>query len=109
MIVGNNMKRILIIWLAAVLCGVSEAGAADRHLSAELVADATAVAAGKPFTVGLLLHIDDGWHVYWTNPGDAARADDFEADAAAGIHGWAGAVSRAGNPAAAGGIDGLCL
>jgi thiol:disulfide interchange protein DsbD len=39
-----------------------------------LVADTTAIAPGKPFTVGLHLEIADGWHVYWINPGDAGAA-----------------------------------
>src|SRR5439155_14954451 len=26
---------------------------------------------GKPFTVGLLLHMATGWHTYWKFPGDA--------------------------------------
>jgi thiol:disulfide interchange protein DsbD len=71
MIERSMMKVILAIGLAWTLCAVSAAGAGTRHLTAELLADTTAVAAGRPFTVGLLLHIDDGWHVYWINPGDA--------------------------------------
>ncbi|MEY2538941.1 MAG: hypothetical protein QOG67_2681 [Verrucomicrobiota bacterium] len=40
-------------------------------VKAQLIADATAVVAGKPFTVGLLLHMVPGWHTYWKFPGDA--------------------------------------
>jgi thiol:disulfide interchange protein/DsbC/DsbD-like thiol-disulfide interchange protein len=38
---------------------------------AELIADTTAVVPGKPFTIGLLLHMVSGWHTYWKFPGDA--------------------------------------
>src|SRR3954463_2276686 len=38
---------------------------------AELIADTAAVSPGKPFTVGLLLHMVPGWHTYWKFPGDA--------------------------------------
>lgn len=40
-------------------------------VTARLVADADAVRPGQPFTVGLFLDLAPGWHVYWTNPGDA--------------------------------------
>ncbi|MEY2485753.1 MAG: hypothetical protein QOH39_1401 [Verrucomicrobiota bacterium] len=40
-------------------------------VKAQLIADATAVVEGKPFTVGLLLHMVPGWHTYWKFPGDA--------------------------------------
>ncbi len=38
---------------------------------AELVANTTAAKPGKPFKVGLLLHMAPGWHTYWNFPGDA--------------------------------------
>jgi thiol:disulfide interchange protein/DsbC/DsbD-like thiol-disulfide interchange protein len=40
-------------------------------VKAELLADTAAVTPGKPFTVGLLLHMVPGWHTYWKFPGDA--------------------------------------
>ncbi|MFL6583512.1 MAG: protein-disulfide reductase DsbD family protein [Chthoniobacterales bacterium] len=40
-------------------------------VKAELLADTTAITPGKPFTVGLLLHMAPGWHTYWKFPGDA--------------------------------------
>ncbi len=40
-------------------------------VQAELVADTTAVTPGKPFTVGLLLRMEKGWHTYWQYPGDS--------------------------------------
>ena len=40
-------------------------------VKAELVADATAIVPGKPFTAGLLLHMAPGWHTYWRFPGDS--------------------------------------
>jgi thiol:disulfide interchange protein len=40
-------------------------------VQAKLLADASAVVPGKPFTVGLLLHMVPHWHTYWKFPGDA--------------------------------------
>ncbi len=36
-----------------------------------LVVSTAHVEAGKPFLLGVLFHIQRGWHVYWHNPGDA--------------------------------------
>ena len=45
--------------------------AQGQHLEASLVAEPSAIAAGKPFSVGLHLKLEPHWHVYWINPGDA--------------------------------------
>jgi hypothetical protein len=57
--------------IAGVLMFSGHAWADISHVQASLVADTTGVAVGKPFTVGVLLKIDPGWHIYWKNPGDA--------------------------------------
>ena len=36
-----------------------------------LVSDVSSVRAGSTLTVAVRLTLDDGWHTYWTNPGDA--------------------------------------
>jgi DsbC/DsbD-like thiol-disulfide interchange protein len=54
-------------------------------VQAELLADTTAVTAGKPFQVALHLHIADGWHVYWTNPGDAGGPTTLKLSLPAGF------------------------
>jgi thiol:disulfide interchange protein/DsbC/DsbD-like thiol-disulfide interchange protein len=41
------------------------------HSEARLVSDVASVRAGTPFTVGLHVTLDKGWHTYWKNPGDA--------------------------------------
>ena len=40
-------------------------------VKAELLADTSAIVPGKPFTVGLLLHMVPGWYIYWKFSGDA--------------------------------------
>ena len=51
---------------------------------AELVADTTAIVPGKPFTIGLLLHMVPGWHTYWKFPGDAGIPTELKVDLPAG-------------------------
>ncbi len=40
-------------------------------VQASLLADTTAITAGKPFTVGLRLQMQPRWHTYWQYSGDA--------------------------------------
>lgn len=50
----------------------------DGAVAAELLAEDGAIVPGKPFTVGLKLEIDPGWHTYWKNPGDSGLATKIE-------------------------------
>jgi len=44
-----------------------------QHLTAELVALGPAIAPGGTQEVGLVLTIEEHWHVYWTNAGDSGE------------------------------------
>ena len=41
------------------------------HSDAVLVSDVSSARAGSTVTVAVRLTLDEGWHTYWTNPGDA--------------------------------------
>lgn len=41
------------------------------HVRVELLGETQSIQPGKPFTVGLHLSMDEHWHVYWRNAGDA--------------------------------------
>ena len=43
------------------------------HLTAELVSLGPAIAPGGAQMVGLVLTIEEHWHVYWINPGDSGE------------------------------------
>jgi thiol:disulfide interchange protein len=61
-------------WLAcaALAVGAVPAQALGKtHVKASLVAESEWIEPGKPITVGLRLEMEDGWHTYWKNPGDA--------------------------------------
>ena len=42
-----------------------------------LVSEAAAIAPGQPFRVALEQILARGWHIYWTNPGDAGAPPDI--------------------------------
>ncbi|WP_265594241.1 protein-disulfide reductase DsbD domain-containing protein [Haloferula sp. BvORR071] len=65
------------ILMAAGLPLVSQvmaAGVKDGHGEAELLAQSATYQTGKPVTVGIRLKVEDGWHAYWTNPGEGGMA-----------------------------------
>ncbi len=70
------MKFRQLRWTIAICCLIlSSVKAADsEHVKASLIADVSALRAGRPFALGVLLEIDPGWHIYWTNPGDSGAA-----------------------------------
>ncbi len=47
-------------------------------VSAELIADTTAIVPGKPFEVGVILHTLPEWHTYWEYVGDSGGTTYFE-------------------------------
>jgi hypothetical protein len=44
---------------------------AQPHVKVELVSEQSVSAPGQPPWVGLLFQLDQGWHIYWQNPGAA--------------------------------------
>lgn len=45
-----------------------------QHLTAELVSLAPAIAPGGTLDVGLVITLEEKWHVYWINAGDSGEA-----------------------------------
>src|SRR5205085_2560457 len=72
-------------WLLAALCALCVApplGAQTYQgrelVKASIVADTSAIVPGKPFTAGLLLHMEPGWHSYWKFSGDAGLPTEIK-------------------------------
>ena len=63
----------LPLLLPALCASAGEARFPDP-VRARLLADVTAVEAGRGFTLGVLLEQDPGWHTYWAWAGDAGLA-----------------------------------
>ena len=59
------MTRLLLF----ALCTLPFAVSAQTGLKLQLVSEHSAVVPGKPFTVGLRIQHDRGWHTYWRFPG----------------------------------------
>ena len=70
---------VTIISLVAFASASAQEGEEPR-VKAWFVADTSAVEPGSTFLLGVHFEIEDGWHIYWRNPGGAglATAVDFE-------------------------------
>lgn len=70
----KKMMRLLALLMMAMPTAFAVASDDGLKLvKATLVADTTGVEPGKSFQLAVHFKIDKGWHLYWTNPGDAGQ------------------------------------
>jgi thiol:disulfide interchange protein/DsbC/DsbD-like thiol-disulfide interchange protein len=55
------------------------------HTHVKFVSEQNAVVAGRTFWVGVDMLLEDGWHVYWQNPGDAGLTPKIRWQVPAGV------------------------
>src|SRR5215207_6748481 len=70
---GSHMNPVICVVAALLFVRAGARAEPNKEdlVKGELLADVTAVKPGGTFNVGVLLRIERGWHVYWTNPGDS--------------------------------------
>ena len=74
-ITPDMIRRLFILWLALVAAPLlAQSFSEQPHTRVELIAESHKPEAGKPLSVGIQLTPRDGWHTYWSNPGDAGAA-----------------------------------
>lgn len=54
-----------------LITGMLACSAIAGHVKGQLVSETASVLPGATATLGLRLEMEPGWHVYWTNPGEA--------------------------------------
>lgn len=65
-------QRLALAAISVVmLAGASHAQNDERRAEAALLADHARVAPGDTFYAALKMTMDEGWHIYWRNAGDA--------------------------------------
>jgi thiol:disulfide interchange protein DsbD len=73
----NSLKTLVLNTLVIALLATFpvaqslSAPVKTEHVEAELVPERTALVPGKPITLALRLKMAEGWHTYWSNPGDS--------------------------------------
>ena len=75
----------LVVLAALALQAAQAAPVKTDHTRAELLAETASVQPGEPFTLGLSLSPDPGWHTYWINPGDAGKPANLRWDPPEGL------------------------
>jgi len=63
----------------------SSQGKADEHTTLSLVSEQDALVRGKQLWIGIRFDLQDGWHTYWTNPGDSGEPPRIEWQLPAGF------------------------
>ncbi|MEL6387628.1 MAG: hypothetical protein AAFR00_09775, partial [Pseudomonadota bacterium] len=70
------LRQCLAVCLVLLaVASLSRPAAADPydagHALVDLVSEREVAVVGETIYLGLNLELDEGWHVYWRNPGDA--------------------------------------
>lgn len=67
------MIRVLFAAFALFSAAFAQTGEAVRtgHATSRLIAEESAAVPGETLWVALAQELDEGWHVYWKNPGDS--------------------------------------
>ncbi len=76
---------LLVLLLSGAAAQATASLVTTPHVRAELVSEASAVQAGRPFWVALRFTLQPGWHIYWKNPGDSGEAPRIRWQLAAGF------------------------
>ena len=76
----KSLLCALVFTLAVSSLAAQDPNDLSPYSDALLVSEVQAIQPGEPFTVALRLTMDDGWHSYWVNPGDAGSATIIEWD-----------------------------
>lgn len=77
------------VWFMPSTLG-SAKNPADDDVKVELVSEQNGFVPGQELWVGIRFDLQDGWHTYWTNPGDSGEAPRIEWQLPAGFE--AGAI-----------------
>ncbi len=78
----NRLPKALVVLVFALLLFSAGQSNAEPvrvgHVQAELISSVETIKPGESFYLGLRLTMDEYWHVYWRNPGDAGVPPTIE-------------------------------
>ncbi|MEQ1930338.1 MAG: thioredoxin family protein [Parvularculaceae bacterium] len=73
----RSIALSVLMALASSAAGAAVAPVVTAHAETTLLPEKTGVEPGKPLWVALDQKMDEGWHVYWKNPGDSGLPLDL--------------------------------
>lgn len=62
---------LLLTSVAQAQRAVGKSSPSKHHTAVTLIADVKSIQPGVPFTAGVLMKMEEGWHTYWKNGGEA--------------------------------------
>lgn len=65
------VKTYILILLSCLCFYLPASIEAHSPIKANIIAEEQTVQPGRPFWVAVQFQMEDGWHIYWKNPGDA--------------------------------------
>jgi DsbC/DsbD-like thiol-disulfide interchange protein len=68
---------IWAVWLMLPTAASSQVKA-DEYTTLSLVSEQDAIVRGKQLWIGIRFELQEGWHTYWTNPGDSGEPPRIE-------------------------------
>lgn len=74
----KHLTTLLLFFTLPFAKGVESDTVSSKHTEAQLLLEHNGIAPGETFTVALRLTMDEHWHTYWENPGDAGLATEIE-------------------------------
>jgi thiol:disulfide interchange protein len=83
----RSMKSIscVVAWVLLLCASCHAQPVRTQHLSVELITETNTIAPNHDFLAGLHFILDKGWHIYWTNAGDAGEPPRVDWQLPAGI------------------------
>src|SRR5260221_3433475 len=60
-------SAVVVAWIAATAAAPQR----PTHAKVDLLSESSALTPGQDDTVGVRFAIDEGWHIYWRNPGES--------------------------------------
>ena len=75
------LRRVGLIVGVVLYCGtpaLAQQYNGKELVKATLVADVGSIQPGQKFRIGVLYHIEPGWHIYWKYPGDSGLPTKIE-------------------------------
>lgn len=69
-----HLTSRLFIGAACLFCPITQAeDSADQHVEIALISEQQAIVPDQEFLLGIRFDLQEGWHTYWINPGDAGE------------------------------------
>ncbi len=71
---------VLFTFFCAICFAEEQSFDFQNPVKAEIIYEYTSIQPNQPFWVGIRLELENGWHAYWKNPGDAGMPPQIEWD-----------------------------